>query len=152
MEYEKLFERGRIGKLNLKNRVVMPAIGVNLANSQGEATDVITRYYEERAKGGVGLIITEIARIDDEYGVGTPNQLSVTEGRHIPHLERMIETIQKHGTKVFIQLHHPGRETKSSLIGGKQIVAPSAIMCKVTQEMPRALTTEEVKELIGQFV
>ena len=152
MKYEKLFERGRIGKLNLKNRVVMPAMGVNLANSQGEATDVITRYYEERAKGGVGLIITEIARIDDEYGVGTPNQLSVTEERHIPHLERMIETIQKHGTKVFIQLHHPGRETKSSLIGGKQIVAPSAIMCKVTQEMPRALTTEECEGLVKSFI
>lgn len=152
MKYEKLFERGKIGNLNLKNRVVMPAMGVNLANSQGEATDVITRYYEERAKGGVGLIITEIARVDDEYGVGTPNQISVTKGAHIPHLEKMIETIQKHGTKVFIQLHHPGRETKSSLIDGKQIVAPSAIMCKVTQEMPRALTTEECEGLVKKFI
>ncbi len=152
MKYEKLFERGKIGNLNLKNRVVMPAIGVNLANSQGEATEVMTKYYEERAKGGVGLIITEIARIDDEYGVGTPNQLSVTEGRHIPHLEKMIETIQKHGTKVFIQLHHPGRETRSDLIGGKQIVAPSAIMCQVTQEMPRALTTEECEALVKKFI
>ncbi|NLB21017.1 MAG: FAD-dependent oxidoreductase [Clostridium sp.] len=152
MKYEKLFERGKIGNLTLKNRVVMPAIGVNLANSQGEATDVMTKYYEERAKGGVGLIITEIARIDDEYGVGTPNQLSVTEGRHIPHLEKMIETIQKHGTRVFIQLHHPGRETRSDLIGGKQIVAPSAIMCKVTQEMPRALTTEECEGLVKKFI
>jgi 2,4-dienoyl-CoA reductase-like NADH-dependent reductase (Old Yellow Enzyme family)/thioredoxin reductase len=152
MTYEKLFERGRIGKVNLKNRVVMTAMGVNLANAQGEANDVITRYYEERAKGGVGLIITEIARIDDEYGVGTPNQLSVTEGRHIPHLERMIETIQKYGTKVFVQLHHPGRETKSHLIGGKQIVAPSAIMCQVTQEMPRALSTEECEGLVKKFI
>ena len=152
MKYEKLFERGKIGNLTLKNRVVMPAIGVNLANSKGEATDVMTKYYEERAKGGVGLIITEIARIDDEYGVGTPNQLSVTEGRHIPHLERMIETIQKHGTKVFVQLHHPGRETRSDLIDGKQIVAPSAIMCKVTQEMPRALTTEECEGLVKKFI
>ncbi len=152
MKYEKLFERGKIGTVNLKNRVVMTAMGVNLAGSMGEANDVITRYYEERAKGGVGLIITEIARIDDEYGVGTPNQLSVTEGRHIPHLERMIETIQKYGTKVFIQLHHPGRETKSSLIGGKQIVAPSAIMCQVTQEMPRALTTEECEGLVKKFI
>lgn len=152
MKYEKLLEKGRIGKVNLKNRVVMTAMGVNLANSQGEANDVITRYYEERAKGGVGLIITEIARIDDEYGVGTPNQLSVTEVRHIPHLERMIQTIQKYGTKVFIQLHHPGRETKSHLIGGKQIVAPSAIMCQVTQEMPRALTTEECEALVKKFI
>lgn len=152
MNYEKLFERGSIGNVHLKNRVVMTAMGVNLANSMGEANEVITKYYEERAKGGVGLIITEIARIDDEFGVGTPNQLSVTEGRHIPHLERMIETIQKYGTKVFIQLHHPGRETKSHLLGGKQIVAPSAIMCQVTQEMPRALTTEECEGLVRKFI
>ena len=152
MNYEKLFERGSIGNVHLKNRVVMTAMGVNLANSMGEANEVITKYYEERAKGGVGLIITEIARIDDEFGVGTPNQLSVTEGRHIPHLERMIETIQKYGTKVFIQLHHPGRETRSDLLGGKQIVAPSAIMCQVTQEMPRALTTEECEGLVRKFI
>jgi len=152
MKYKELFKPGTIGKLYLKNRVVMPAMGVNLANAHGEATEVITRYYEERAKGGVGLIITEIARIDDVYGVGTLNQLSVTEGRHIPHLERMISAIQKHGTKVFVQLHHPGRETKSALIGGKQIVAPSALMCKVTGEMPRALSTAECEALVKQFI
>ena len=152
MYYEHLLSPGSIGGLYLKNRVVMPAMGVNLANTNGEATEVISRYYEERAKGGVGLIITEIARIDEEYGVGTPNQLSVTEGRHIPHLERMISSIQKYGTKVFIQLHHPGRETKSALIGGKQIVAPSEVMCKVTGEMPRALTTEECESLVKKFI
>ena len=81
MYYEHLLSPGSIGGLYLKNRVVMPAMGVNLSNTNGEATEVISRYYEERAKGGVGLIITEIARIDEEYGVGTPNQLSVTEGR-----------------------------------------------------------------------
>lgn len=152
MNYEHLLKPGKIGNLYLKNRVVMPAIGVNLANGNGEATEVISRYYEERAKGGVGLIITEITRIDDEYGVGTLNQLSVTKARHIPHLERMISASQKHGAKVFIQLHHPGRQTKASLIEGRQIVGPSAIMCKVTDEMPRALTTEECEALVKNFI
>lgn len=152
MQYEHLLKAGKIGNLYLKNRVVMPAMGVNLANSNGEATEVISRYYEERAKGGVGLIITEITRIDDEYGAGTLNQLSVTEARYIPHLERMIHASQKHGAKVFLQLHHPGRQNKSSLIEGRQIVAPSAIMCKVTQEMPRAMTTEECEGLVKQFI
>ena len=68
MKYEKMFQKGRIGKLELKNRIVMPAMGVSLATSTGEASDEIIRYYEERAKGGCGLIITEITRIDDIYG------------------------------------------------------------------------------------
>jgi len=152
MKYQKLFQKGQIGKLTLKNRIVMPAMGVSLASSTGEAYDNIIRYYEERAKGGCGLIITEITRIDDEYGVGTHCQLSVTDPKNIPQLQQLIDAVHKYDTKMLIQLHHPGRETKSSLIGGRQIVAPSAIMCKVTAEMPRALTTEECEGIMKAFV
>ena len=95
MKYEKMFQKGRIGKLELKNRIVMPAMGVSLATSTGEASDEIIRYYEERAKGGCGLIITEITRIDDVYGIGTSNQLAVTESRDIPRLQRLADTLHK---------------------------------------------------------
>lgn len=150
--YSKLFEKGKIGRLKLKNRVVMTAMGVSLANSTGEANDNIIRYYEERAKGGCGLIITEVTRIDDEYGVGTSNQLSVTDAKNIPQLQRLIDTMHKYDTKVFIQLHHPGRQTSSALIGGRQIVAPSPIMCKLMGEMPRELTTKECENLRDAFI
>lgn len=152
MEYQKLFEKGRIGKLELKNRIVMPAMGVSLATPNGEASDNMIRYYEERAKGGCGLIITEITRIDNEYGVGVPNQLTLTDLNHVPQLERLVDAVHKYDTKLFVQLHHPGRETKSKLIGDKQIVAPSAVMCKKTQEMPRELTTEECEGIMKAFV
>lgn len=130
----------------------MPAIGTALASSTGEASQEIIAYYEERAKGGCGLIITEITRIDEEYGVGCANQLTLTKPSHIPQLERLVRTVHKYDTKIFVQLHHPGRETHSNLIEGRQIVAPSAIMCKRTNEMPRALTTEEVEALVKKFV
>jgi len=130
----------------------MPAMGVSLATHNGEASDNMISYYEERAKGGCGLIITEITRIDNEYGVGTPNQLSLTDLSHVPQLERLVHAVHKYDSKLFVQLHHPGRETKSKLINDKQIVAPSAIMCKKTQEMPRALTTEECDAIMKAFV
>lgn len=152
MKYKYLFQKGNIGKLELKNRIVMPAIGVSLAKSTGEASDDLIAYYEERAKGGCGLIITEITKIDDEYGAGTANQLSVTKPIHVVQLERLAKTVHKYDSKIFVQLHHPGRQTYSRLIGGKQVVAPSAIMCKRTKEMPRALTTEEVEGLVKKFV
>lgn len=152
MKYQNLFQKGKIGKLELKNRIVMPAMGVSLATPNGEASDNMIAYYEERAKGGCGLIITEITRIDNEYGVGTPNQLCLTDLNHVPQLERLVNAVHKYDSKLFVQLHHPGRETKSKLINEKQIVAPSAVMCKKTQEMPRALTTEECEAVMKAFV
>lgn len=152
MEYEKLFTSGRIGQLRLKNRIVMPAMGTSLATSTGEASDEIIKYYEERAKGGCGLIITEITRIDNETGVGTPNQLCAIEGKHVPRLERLARAVHRHDTKIFLQLHHPGRQSHSRLIDGRQIAAPSPITCKTIGEEPREMTTEEVEGLVKKFV
>ena len=114
MKYEKMFQKGRIGKLELKNRIVMPEMGVSLATSTGEASDEIIRYYEERAKGGCGLIITEITRIDDIYGIGTSNQLAVTESRDIPRLQRLADTLHKYDTKQTDLQQTAGRKTDCS--------------------------------------
>ncbi|WP_312694284.1 oxidoreductase [Caproiciproducens sp.] len=152
MKYTKLFEKGKIGKLELKNRIVMPAMGTGFASSTGEASDEIIRYYADRAKGGCGLIITEICRIDEETGIGTSNQLCATDSKHIPRLVRLAEAVHAYDTKIFLQLHHPGNETMGRLLHGKQIVAPSPVMCRIIGEMPRELTTEEVTAMAQKFV
>ena len=140
MSYPKLFEPGKIGNLEIRNRIVMPAMGCSLAEVTGEPGPRMIRYYTDRAKGGAGLIITEITRIDDETGVGTPNQLSVTNTHVIGQLSRLVESVHTYGTKLFVQLHHPGNQTPSRLIGGKQPVSASDVTCKVIGEQPRALT------------
>ena len=152
MSYEKLFEPGMIGNLEIKNRIVMPAMGCSLAESTGEAGARMIKYYAERARGGAGLIITEITRVDDETGVGTPNQLSVTNTYMIGQLSRLVEAVHAYDTKLFVQLHHPGNQTPSRLIGGKQPVSASDVTCKVIGEQPRALTTEEVEGMVRKFV
>ena len=152
MKYENLFKKGTIGKLEIKNRIVMPAMGTSLATSTGEASDEIIKYYEERAKGGCGLIITEITRIDNETGIGTPNQLCATDAYQVPRLEKLARAIHRHDSKIFLQLHHPGRQSHGELIGGKQIVAPSSITCKTIGEEPRELTIKEVEELVKKFI
>ncbi len=152
MTYQKLFEQGRIGNLELKNRIVMPAMGCSFAESSGEAGPRMIKYYADRARGGAGLIITEITRVDDETGVGTPNQLSVTNTHVIPQLQRLVEAVHAYNTKLFVQLHHPGNQTPSRLIGGKQPVSASDVTCKVIGEQPRALSTEEVEAMVRKFV
>ena len=150
--YEKLFATGMIGSVEIKNRIVMPPMGTSLSSFTGEATDEVIRYYEERAKGGCGLIITEIARIDDVTGIGEPGQLSVTSGKYIRKLVQLTEAVHKYDSKIFLQLHHPGRQVSRSLLNGVQPVAPSAIPCGVVKEMPRALTTEECDDLVEKFI
>ena len=108
-------------------------------------------FYEARAIGGAGLIIPEITRVNDLHGAGMMRQLSVSKDRHIEGLAKLAETVRKYGTKIFIQLHHPGRETVTALTGGPG-VSVSAIPCKYLQQETRALSTEEVKDLIQQFI
>ncbi|WP_312471542.1 FAD-dependent oxidoreductase [Neobacillus sp.] len=152
MNYQNLFNEGKIGNLTLKNRIVMPPMGTNLAGIEGEVTDHLIAYYEERAKGGTGLIIVEFTCIDYEYGKGFVRQLRLDDDRFIPGIHRLANAIHKYGSKVFVQIHHAGRQSNSSLIHGKQIVAPSNVACAAVGEEPRELTTIEVKELVNKFV
>ncbi|MDU3243866.1 MAG: FAD-dependent oxidoreductase [Clostridiales bacterium] len=150
--YKKLFESGRIGNVEMKNRLVMSPMGIGLVNLDGTPTDDMIAFYEARAIGGAGLIIPEITRINDGHGAGLMRQLSVTKDRHIAPLSKLADAVHKHGAKIFIQLHHPGRETVSALLGGQPVAAPSAIPCKYLQQETRALTTEEIKQLVQQFI
>ena len=150
--YEKLFTPGKIGNVTVKNRLVMSPMGIGLAELDGSPSEDMLAFYEARAMGGAGLIIPEITRVNDVHGAGLMRQLSVTQDRHIPGLARLATVVHKHGAKIFIQLHHPGRETVTALTGGQPVVSASAIPCKYLQQDTRALTTEEIQQLIAQFV
>ena len=152
MRYPKLFSEGTIGNLKLKNRVVMPAMGNMLATAEGEVSDHQIAYFEERAKGGVGLIITECTSVEYILGKSGPTHPRADDDKFIPMLFRLANAAHKYGTKIFMQLHHAGRESNSSLTGGRQLVAPSPIACTVVGEMPRELTKEEIKDLVNRFV
>ena len=66
--YQKLFEPGTINRLRLKNRIVLPAMGTGFDGWNGEASEDLIAYFEERARGGAGLIITGYCRVDSELG------------------------------------------------------------------------------------
>ena len=152
MKYEKLFEKGKIGKLTLKNRIVMPPMGTGFAAASGEASEEITKFYEERAKGGVGLIITEVCRIDELSGVAQPCQLCATDMNVIPSFTRMVDRVHAYDTKMFLQLHHPGNEAFPSTLHGNPLIAPSPVPCKLVGVVPKEMTTAEVEEMVKKYV
>lgn len=152
MKYKNLRREGAIGRLNLKNRIVMPSMGTALSSADGEVTDHEIAYFEERAKGGVGLIITEVTSVDYNLGKAGPSHPRVDDNKFIPMLFRLANTVHKYDTKIFMQLHHAGRQGYALVNGGQQIVAPSPVTCGVIGEPPRELTEAEIKELIDRFI
>lgn len=147
-----LFNPGKIGHLQLKNRIVMAPMASNYANINGEVTDTLVDYYRERAQGGVGLIIVEAACIDSPVGREGANQLNVDQPAYITGLQRLAEEIKVFGCKTFLQLFHAGRQTSSLLTGGQQIVAPSALACPMLKELPRELGETEIHTLRDKFI
>ncbi len=152
MKYKNLFTKGNIGKLEIKNRTVMPAMDSTLASTTGEATPELIRYFEERAKGGTGLLITEITRIDNETGIGTRNQLAATDPEHILSMEKLANAVHRYGAKIFVQLQHPGAQGTRDYNTPDELVSASDVPCKVIGVKPRALTTEEVSVMAKKFI
>lgn len=144
-KFEKLFEPGHIGRMSLKNRLVMPAMGTRYSDSEGFVSERLKQYHRERAQGGVGLIITEITAVE----FAGPNRLTVSDDKFIPRLKELAQLIHDGGAKVALQLWHPGRQGRSSEIGA-QPVAPSPLAAP-GGEMPRELTIDEIQRLLGCY-
>ena len=152
MTFEHLGAPGRIGKLELKNRLVMTAMGVGVGEHSGIASDKFIEFYTQRARGGAGLIITEITRVNDLHGVGEYDQLSLTSDEMIPSFKKLADSVHAYGTKIFAQLHHPGRESHLVLNPKVQeLVSSSAVPSRIAPEPTRALTADEVRSLVADF-
>lgn len=147
----RLFTPIKIGTLELKNRLVMPALATGFASEDGRVTERMIRYYEERAKGGVGLIIVEFTAIE-RRGKSMLCQLMIDNDKLIPGLKNLTEAIKRYGARVAIQLQHGG-EKATPKITQMQPVAPSVLASYHTEgrPAPRALTIREIDNLVLTF-
>lgn len=125
MKYNMLFSPMKIGNVEIKNRVVMAPMMMGFGQFNGNATDKMIEYYEERAKGGTGLIITEITRVNDLTGASSFGQLAASKNRNIEPMARLAQRIHKHGAKIFVELHHPGRQNVNLMIN----TVPISVLC-----------------------
>lgn len=116
MKYPNLFAQGQIGSLKIGNRVVMVAMETVMAEFDGKPSDLTINYYHERARGGVGLIITGATRVNEWHGVVTPRQLSMAHDSNIAPMKRLTDKIHETETKIFCQIHHPGRQNYSAMM------------------------------------
>ena len=144
-----LFAPGSIGTLQTRNRIIMAPMGTLFAHEDGTVAERTCDYYEERAKGGAGLIIVEIAAVSRE-GKGHARVLGIYNDEFVPGLRRLVEAVHRHGVPIVQQIYHAGRQTNAAGAGG-QPVAPSAIPCPLMKVVPRELTIAEIELLIVDF-
>ncbi len=124
--YDLLLSPMKIGSMTVKNRTVMTAAEFSLGQTNGKPTERLMDYYEERAKGGVGMIIPGICRVNDMGGASTFTQLAMSHDYHIAPMHEFAERLHRHGAKLCIQLHHPGRQGMASAINSLPLVIPVA--------------------------
>ena len=144
-----LFAPIKIKSLDLANRAVMPPMGTNLGNPDGTVSEDNLAYIKRRARGGAGLIITEITSVHPS-GSAIPNELGAYDDRFMPGLKKIADAVHAAGSKVALQLHHAGRESLY-LLREKKAIAPSPIRSLVFGLTPREITCEEIQEIIAAF-
>lgn len=146
--FKKLFEPIHINSLELSNRIIMPAMCTEYANSDGSVTQRMIDYYTTRAAGGAGLVITEITYLDS-FSKGFPHMFGIYDDHLIPGLKKLTKSIHDVDGRIAVQLAHMGRRTFSNLINSIP-VAPSPIAA-IGLEVPRELSVSEIKGIVEEF-
>tara|TARA_Y100000996_G_scaffold30002_1_gene21305 strand:+ start:2122 stop:4254 length:2133 start_codon:yes stop_codon:yes gene_type:complete len=136
-----------IGNLKLKNRMVLAAMGSNFASNNGHTSEQLNAYYEERARGGVGLIILETSAITWPAGASMPNMIGFSKDEFIPDLRLLTQTIHQHGAKIAAQLNQSGKIAQEDVIAGRPILVPS-IPKSEPSDMFGLLTQDEIMNFI----
>ena len=145
----KISEPGRIGDLEIRNRIVMAPMISNLANPDGNTNENHIAYLEERAAGGTGLIITEYTYINSINSRGGRNQSGVYNPDFIPKFRRLTDRIHSHGAKTFVQLVHAGG--KAFLDTNREgPMAPTST--DYVGYTPREMTLEDIESVVKDFV
>ncbi|RRV45615.1 FAD-dependent oxidoreductase [Pseudomonas sp. p106] len=143
-----LLAPGRIGPLQLRNRIIMAPMGSNFAEADGHCGERIQAYYEARAEGGAGLLIMGVCAVAFPAGTAEPYQVGVSSDAFIPGLAQLADRVHKHGAKIAMQLQHAGKNAIRDMAAGRPLWVPSLPPAS-TSDMMQALTPEELASFVS---
>lgn len=147
--FENLFSPIKINQVEIKNRIVFPAMGL-LYSLDKKLNDRYENFYVERARGGAGIVTVGPVGIG-QLGVGL-GALSIETDEDIPSFARLVEKIKQAGARAWIQLYHAGAYVRPVQISGQQPFAPSAQYCTFSGTQTREMTLEDIKAIQEAFV
>jgi mycofactocin system FadH/OYE family oxidoreductase 2 len=148
--FPRLFSPITLNRVTIRNRIVSTAHATGYAVG-GYPKERYRAYYEAKARGGVGLIITfGSCSVHPSSSVAEWSGVANWDDSVIPDLAAMAEVVHRHGARVFCQLTHMGRRGVSAT-SARPLLAPSAVAEPVHRERPKALETHEIRELVEAF-
>lgn len=149
MPYTYMYSPMKIGPMEVPNRFVVPPMGNNFANSDGTWSEQSRAYYEERAKGGFGLVTIE-ATVVHRGAKGGPLKPCLYSDDSIPSLRSIADACHAHGAKVSVQLQNAGPEGNAKNAGAP-LQAASPIPAACGRDVPEEVSTEQVYELVRGY-
>ncbi len=148
--YPHLLAPGRIGSLALRNRICLTPMGTNLESEDGTPGERITRFYEERAQGGVAMIIVGVTGVAWPSGVSNPNNMGLSRDEFVPAFRALTDRVHAHGAAIAVQLQHAGKTSLQDVIAGRPLWVPSELPEKAG-DLFEALTSEEIAAISSPF-
>lgn len=173
--YPTLFSPVTLGRVKIRNRIAMAPLTRQMADADGTPTDEMVAYYARRARGGLGLIVTEGTYEQDAFqSKAYLSQPGIANARHVAGWRRVCDAVHEQGAKIIIQLMHGGRVSDPRVLGGAPPVSASATQSdgwtlytdtdyekeirniagawpKVTFPQARALTIEDIHTIADGF-
>lgn len=151
-----LFTPLSIGKVSIKNRFAMAPMGpLGLGDEQGGFNQRGIDYYTARARGGTGLIITGVTFVDntiEEHGMPNCPNSTYNPVQFVRTSREMTERVHAYNARIFLQMSGGfGRVTIPTNLGEFPPVAPSPIRHRWLDKTCRALTVDEIHELVRDF-
>ena len=147
--YPHLFSPVRIGGLELKNRIAMAPMGVEIIDGDGLIRERVIRYYEERARGGAGLLISEVCAVAYPRGATSTHQIAISTDAALPGLRMLTERVHQHGARIAAQLVHHGKVARVDTKQDRPLLVPSEPTFHGAMDLIGDLSKEEIGLLIG---
>jgi 2,4-dienoyl-CoA reductase-like NADH-dependent reductase (Old Yellow Enzyme family)/thioredoxin reductase len=151
MNYDVLFTPFKIGNMEIKNRIAMAPMGLNAAHPDGTIDNDEINYFEQRAKGGTGLIIIGCQFLTEELAQGSLE--GYLDNTHvIPQLTNLCESVQKYGTKISAQLScGTGKNAFANMLGEPPVSASAIPSMFDPNLICRALSVDDIHKIMSQF-
>ncbi len=144
-----LFTPLRIGSIEIRNRIAMAPMGVELCEADGVVREPTVAYYEARARGGAGLLITENTAAAYPWGANSLHEIAVSDDRYLPGFQLLTRAVHAHGAKIAIQLAHHGKIARVDTAQGRPLLMPSEPRFHVDSRGFGELTQEEARLMLA---
>lgn len=151
MAFEHLLAPGRLGTLELRNRIVMCPMGDDLSEADGTVGDRQRTYFEVRARGGAGLLLVGSVSIAYPRGSFGPHQVAASDDRYLPGLAALAGAVHRHGARIAAQLVHDGQMSLLDVANGLPMLVPAVPRKAEPDRFLSMLTPDEQAAMAQPF-